>query len=137
MESDEIIRKAFPTAIDGYERRSVDAHLIAVAAYVDSLRARIEALGVEIDALRADDAVDVPEGPLMPAPVTPTLPVRKAAEAGPADAGLSDDPVSARLVASKLFLDGIDRDAIVDRLSSEYRLDDPGDLVDEVIEGLS
>jgi hypothetical protein len=50
---------------------------------------------------------------------------------------LSDDPVSARLAASKLHLDGLGRDEIVGRIVAGYRLDDPEGLVDEVIEGLS
>lgn len=137
MDKEDIVRCDFPGSPDGYDRRSVEAHLSAVAAHVDALNARIEALGIEIEAIRTDHAAEAPELSPISAPPDPATKVRPAAESGAVDPGLSDDSVSARLVASKLFLDGTDRDAIVDRLSSEYRLDDPGALVDEVIEGLS
>lgn len=142
MESEEITRTDFPVSPDGYDRRAVDAHLAAVAAQVEALRARIEALGVEIEALREDAPASAPvgTGSTAPVPARPVPPAGHEVEAGERGGGvgdLSDDPVSARLVVSKMHLDGMGREEIIDRLGAGYRLEDPEVLVDEVIEGLS
>lgn len=132
MDREEIIRGDFPGSSDGYDRRSVDAHLSAVAAYVDALNARVAALGVEIEAIRGADRTRPQPGPVAVAPEAP-----RRDESHPADGGRSEDQVSARLVVSKLHLEGTGRDEIVDRIVADYSLEDPQGLVDEVIEGLS
>ena len=118
------------------------SELEAVAAQVEALRARIEALGVEIEALREDAPASAPvgTGSTAPVPARPVPPAGHEVEAGERGGGvgdLSDDPVSARLVVSKMHLDGMGREEIIDRLVAGYRLEDPEVLVDEVIEGLS
>jgi hypothetical protein len=140
MDRDEITRSDFPMAPDGYERRSVDAHLLAVAAFVDALRVRVDALGVEIEALRGgglDPGQPAPGGDRPEPTEATTGPVDPPPDGNTEGQELSDDPVSARLAASKLHLDGLGRDEIVGRIVAGYRLDDPEGLVDEVIEGLS
>lgn len=132
MDREDIVRDDFPGSSDGYDRTSVDAHLSAVAAFVDALNARVEALGVEIEAIRRIDQVRPQADPPMGAPEAP-----REAEGPSGDRERSDDPVSARLVVSKLHLEGKGRDAIVGRIVADYRLEDPEGLVDEVIEGLS
>lgn len=132
MEREEIERRDFPTVGEGYDRASVEAHLAAVAAVVEALRARVDALGVEIEAIRRSTPTPDPEGgvrDVVPGEVpVPDRPDRE---------DRSEDPVSARLLASKLHLDGLGREEIIARISSGYRLEDPDALVDEVIEGLS
>ena len=136
------MRSDFPITREGYDRRSVDAHLAAVAAQLDALEARIEALGIEMETLRAVG----PETPSGGAEGTPVEPAGSTGPEGegastdgerPANMELSDDPVSARLVASKMYLDGMGREEMIARLGATHRLEDPERLVDEVIEGLS
>lgn len=141
MEREEITRSDFPTTREGYDRRSVDAHLEAVAAHVDALTARIGALGIEMETLRATGS-SIPsgvEGSLVVSGGSGRQEVegRPPAATGPPNPNLSDDPVSARLVVSKMHLDGTGRDEIIERLGATHRLEDPERLVDEVIEGLS
>ncbi len=119
MEHDEIVRTDFPVSPDGYERRSVEAHLEAVAAAVAALEARITAMTVERAALA--EGADVPDEEGEPAGSS-------TATASPADV-----EVAARLVALKLVLDGAPRDEVVASVEREFSLDDPGALVDEVI----
>lgn len=139
MEREEIARSDFPKATDGYDRRAVDAHLAAVAAFADALQARIVALGVEIDALRGSVPEEDRNGAAVPE-ATVAADIRADARPEPEnlDSGdRSDDPVAARLVVSKLHLEGADREEIIARIVSGYRVEDPEGLVDEVIEGLS
>jgi hypothetical protein len=132
MDREDIVRDDFPGSSDGYDRPSVDAHLSAVAAYVDALKARVEALGVEIEAIRDAGQVRSQTDSRAVAPGA-----AREDEGPTADRDRSEDLVSARLVVSKLHLEGSGRDEIVGRIVAEYRLEDPEDLVDEVIEGLS
>lgn len=142
MEREEITRTDFPASPDGYDRRAVDAHLTAVAAQVEALRARIGALGVEIEALRGDAPSSAPvgTGSAPPEPARPVPPAGHEVQAGESSDGVGDlsgDPVSARLVVSKMYLDGLGREEILNRLVATHRLEDPESLVDEVIAGLS
>ena len=117
MDRDQIERSDFPPAPDGYDRASVDAHLAAVAATVEALEARVHALGVEIEAVR--------RGAAPPAPTIEEPASESAHEVEAVSAELPADPVSARLLASKLCLDGLGRDEIVAKVSAAFRLDDP------------
>ena len=119
MEHDEIVRTDFPVAPDGYERRSVEAHLEAVAAAIAALEARIAAMTVERAALA--EGADAPSEESEPA------------NASVATASPADVEVAARLVALKLVLDGAPRDEVLASIEQEFSLDDPGGLVDEVI----
>jgi len=79
MERDELIRSDFPLAHGetGFDRASVTAHLIAVAAEVAALESRIAALEVERGALwRRLEQVDPEEAPVgsQAAPFTRTAP---------------------------------------------------------------
>ncbi len=162
MERDRLVRNDFPKAhgSEGFDIDSVGAHLAAVAAHVAALEARITALEVERDKLRdqLEDArahEDGPSGLPEPGPdpleslpgLDPKEPVEKASdplenlsgldpkepEPAPADA----DEVAARLLASKLALEGKSRDTIVMQLAAEHEVSDPGAIVDDVLARLA
>lgn len=151
MNHDQVARRDFPAANDGYDRASVDAHLEAVAAQLTALEARINSYEVEREALRrqtmagaqpadveviSEAAAPGPEPATSapPEPITPTAPgVPKAQPPGiPAQ-----DEVSARLIATKMALDGAERDKIRARLEETYELEDVDALLDDVIERVS
>jgi len=142
---DQIVRSDFPSAGDGYDRPSVDAHLEAVAALTAALEAQIKALEVECDALRRQNEQSVtrarqasvvapdPEPALETEPETePEMP-----EAGPVEPAQPDDEVSARLVATRLALEGVEREQIREKLEATYDLDDADSLIDDVLERLA
>lgn len=152
MNREQIIRDDFPTRGDGYDRLSVDAHLAAVAAWAAALEAQITALQVERDALRRaapDPAQDTftpaPEPPdptPEPAAPDPTLepaqpePIAVETER-PLKASRSGDEVSARLVATRLALEGVEREQIREKLEATYDLEDADSLIDDVLERLA
>jgi hypothetical protein len=121
MDRQEIVKKDFPVVPDGYDRRSVEAHLEAVAATVAALEARLAALAVEREART---------GAVRPAAASdpPARDAEPSEESSPEDA-----EVAARLVALKLVLDGTPRDEVITRVAREFDLEDPGAVVDEVI----
>ncbi len=149
MNRDEITREDFPPGKDGYDRLSVDAHLAAVAAWTAALEAQINALRVERDALRRQ-AQDVPPAeqaqPVEQAPSVDAEPSgpeqlnesedRTDPEPSAEPDDRSEDEVSARLVATRLALEGAERDQIMEKLDAAYELDDTGSLVDDVLERL-
>jgi hypothetical protein len=159
MEREQITRDDFPEAGDGYDRASVDAHLVAVAAWAAALEAQVDALEVERDALRRRRAgVVLPDpgdsGAELPStgavPVSADVPADAPEPAGESHPGASpdhgppadsatpgDDEVSARLVATRLALEGSERDDIVSRLAEAYELEDPRTLVDDVLTRLA
>lgn len=156
MERDHLVRDDFPKAhgSEGFDVDSVGAHLAAVAAHVAALEARITALEVERDTLRRQlaDARDHEEDPSgLPDPGPDPLEdlgseVEKApVEELPADpepdegagAAPGEDEVAARLLASKLAMEGKGRDTIVMQLAAEHEVDDPGALVDDVLSHLA
>jgi hypothetical protein len=138
---EQVTRNDFPADGDGYDRASVDAHLSAVAAWTAALEAQIAALEVEREALRRNAAPPAAGLPRQPEPADPTRaePARVEPEtpvsepAGPDAEEGSQDEVSARLVATKMALDGANRDAIVAHLSASYDLADAGGVVDDVL----
>lgn len=146
MNREQITRDDFPAAGDGYDRPSVDAHLAAVAAWTAALEAQISSLEVERSALRRrpEDArqtgTEVDAGgavePEAPPPVgVQPVPTRPEGAVGPGVR--ADDEVSARLVATRLALEGSERDEIVARLTDSYELDDPVVLVEDVLARLA
>ncbi len=158
MEREQITRDDFPEAGDGYDRASVDAHLVAVAAWAAALEAQVDALEVERDALRrrrtgvalpepGDSEAELPS--TVAVPVSADVPADAPEPAGeshpgaspdhgpPADSATSGDEVSARLVATRLALEGSERDDIVSRLAEAYELEDPRTLVDDVLTRLA
>lgn len=164
MNRDQVTRQDFPLEKPGYDRASVDAHLVAVDALIAAAEAEVAALKVERDALRrpapAGDPPDVAPGNAS-LPRTESSP-RATAETGAAEAPVApepasdsggapgavpeaapgrpaagnDDEVSARLVATKLAMDGADREAIRERLESDYDLGDTDGLIDDLFERL-
>jgi len=142
MEREHLTRNDFPRAhgAEGFDVDSVGAHLAAVAAHVAALEARINALEVERDTLRrqleearasrpvaSDSAPEAPvEASTEPAPET----------AAPA-ASSNEDEVAARLMASKLALEGKERETILMKLAAEHDLEDPAALVDDVLAKLA
>lgn len=152
-------RSDFPAAADGYDRASVDAHLAAVAAQLTALEARIASFEVERDALRRQTATQTEptEAEVMseaatppggnPLPAGPAVSERTTeSETGePASPGAgvatpqppaspAEDEVSARLIATKMTMDGVDRETIRLRLADGYDLEDLDALLDDVIE---
>lgn len=125
MKRDRIVRDDFPAAGEGFDRASVTAHLAAVDAMVGALEAQISALELEHEVLRRQAAGAAQlETPSLAAPEPVTKPpVAPAA-----------DEVSARLVATKMTLDGADREEIRLKLSEGYLLDDLDALLDDIIE---
>ena len=129
MEPNEVVRADFPQAGEGFEKRSVVAHLEAVAAQLSALQARVRALEVELDAVRehgAPSAVEATEDPEERSAASPVVPP-------PAPSPTEDDLVAARLVATELILSGEEREQVITRIGSEYGIPDPAGLVDEVI----
>lgn len=126
MDRDDVVRTDFPESESGYDRATVVAHLEAVAAQIAALEARTRALEVQLEAVRTADASD---------PGNSSRQVPDASDAAPTDrsGGRAGDPVSARLVATELVLDGVERDQVIDRIEAEYDLTDVPGLVDEVI----
>ncbi|HTU13862.1 MAG TPA: hypothetical protein VMF31_01570 [Solirubrobacterales bacterium] len=130
MDAEQIKRTDFPGAAHGYDRASVDAHLAAVAAQVAALEARITSFEVERDALRREIAADA-----GPAEVEVISEAAAPAEPRPRpSSSKAEDEVSARLIATKMALDGTDRETIRVRLAGEYELEDLDALLDDVIE---
>ena len=130
MEPNEVVRADFPAAGDGFEKRSVVAHLEAVAAQLAALEARARALEVELDAVRGEART----GPnVEPTPEPAPDPAADAGTTGGGVEGGGSDPVAARLVATELALDGVERDRIVERIEADYGIPDAAGLVDEVI----
>jgi DivIVA domain-containing protein len=145
---DQVKRNDFPTAPDGYDRVSVDAHLAAVAAQLTALEARIAAFEVERDALRRQAAAGItpaeveviseaatpPNGNVVPHSSSE----RSAAPAGEPKpkppSSPAEDEVSARLIATKMAMDGQEREKIRLRLAEGYNVDDLDALIDDVIE---
>ena len=159
MNRDQITRDDFPDAQGGYDRASVDAHLAAVAAWTAALEAQIAALEVEREALRrsasqsAGQAAAAIEEPPVTGPPAPPEPAavggRLSAEPAPGNGGESggksefgadgdsgEDEVSARLMATRLALEGREPDEIVASLAETYELADPEALVADVLERL-
>ena len=126
MEPNEVVREDFPQAGEGFEKRSVVAHLEAVAAQLSALQARVRALEVELDAVREPGASPVAEAQGSREEELATEP-----SSGPSPT--ADDLVAARLVATELILSGEERDQVIDRIGNEYGVPDPAGLVDEVI----
>lgn len=162
MNRDQVTRRDFPEEDRGYDRASVDAHLVAVEALLAASEAEVAALKVERDALRLPArVVDPPavpgtfpeRGPATgagpgagggpatgagdePAPGDGSEPVAAAGGEAQAAAQASDDEVSARLVATKMVMDGAERESIRERLEREYDLSDTDGLIDDLFERL-
>lgn len=156
MEREHLVRDDFPRAhgTNGFDIDSVGAHLAAVAAHVAALEARIAALQVENDTLRTQlaDARDHEEGPSgLPEPGPDPLDglggeaAKAPVDELPADpepdegagAAPGEEEVAARLLATKLAMDGRSRDTIVMQLATEHDVDNPGGLVDDVLARLA
>ena len=129
MEPNEVVRADFPEAGEGFDKKSVVAHLEAVAAQLSALQARVRALEVELDAVRepgaspAIQATDASEEAKADSPADPP----------PAPSPSGEDLVAARLVATELVLSGEERGRVIARIETEYGIQDPAALVDEVI----
>jgi cell division septum initiation protein DivIVA len=137
---EEVIREDFPSAGDGYDRASVDAHLAAVSAAMNALEVQISGFEVERDALRRQAAVqsrpaDVEVISKRTATGTPARPY-ETAEHEIVEGTVDKDEVSARLIATKMALDGADRETIKQRLEA-YELEDVDGLLDDVLEKVS
>ncbi|MGK2956565.1 MAG: hypothetical protein ACSLFI_12975 [Solirubrobacterales bacterium] len=136
MNHDQVTRDDFPTTDDGYDRASVDAHLAAVAAAMNALEVQISGFEVERDALRRQAAAtsrpaDV-EVISKKAAVEAAARPYETAEHEIVEGTIDRGEVSARLIATKMAMDGEDRAAIRSRLEA-YDLDDADALVDDVI----
>ena len=137
MNHDQVARDDFPTADGGYDRASVDAHLAAVAAAMNALEVQIAGFEVERDALRRQAAAssrpaDVEVISKRTAAQTPARPY-ETAEHKIVEETTDKGEVSARLIATKMALDGEDRETIRKRLET-YDLPDTDALLDDVIE---
>ncbi len=156
MEREHLVRDDFPKAhgSQGFDVDSVGAHLAAVAAHVAALEARITALEVERDTLRRQlaDARAHEEGPsgLSDPGPDPLMNLgaeekKAAVDSLPADpepddaagAAPGEDEIAARLLATKLAMEGKSRDTIVMQLAAEHEIADPGALTDDVIARLA
>lgn len=156
MEREHLVRDDFPRAhgAEGFDIDSVGAHLAAVAAHVAALEARISALQVECETLRSQlaDARSHEDGPSgLPEPGPDPLQNlgaevdQTSAESLPADpepeeiVGVApgEDEVAARLLASKLAMEGKSRDTIIMQLAAEHEVGDPASLVDDVLARLA
>lgn len=134
MNREQITKGDFPFAEDGYDRASVDAHLEAVAAHTGALEARIKALEVEREALRrrsGESSAAVPNA--AAAEPSNEAPAGESPDGAPSG---DADEVSARLVATRLALEGTGREEIRAKLESGYELDDVDAVVDDVLERL-
>lgn len=154
MERQHLVRDDFPRAhgSEGFDVDSVGAHLAAVAAHVAALEARITALEIERDTLRRQlmDARAHEEGPSgLPDPGPDPL-ERATREPVPAEgqvvapesheaagAAPGEDEKAARLLATRLAMEGKSRDTIIMQLAAEHELTDPAALVDDVIARLA
>ncbi|MGB0120678.1 MAG: hypothetical protein WBP55_06985 [Solirubrobacterales bacterium] len=153
MNPDQIKRTDFPSAEHGYDRASVDAHLAAVAAQMTALEARINSFEVERDAMRRQvpaaagpTGAEVPSKAAVPgqedstatsiSPVTPPSSPPAAPKAREAGSG-ADEEVSARLIATKMALENVDRESIRKRLEDSYELEDVDALLADVLERVS
>lgn len=125
----------------GYDRASVDAHLVAVDALIAAAEAEVAALKVERDALRRPDSPDGRDEPADAATSPGTAPESDdgsgsaSGATGRSETG-GDEEVSARLVATKMAMDGADRSSIRERLEHDYELSDTGGLIDDLFERL-
>jgi len=156
MERDHLTRSDFPRAhgAEGFDIDSVGAHLAAVAAHVAALEARISSLELERDILRRqlEEARATEPGPSgLPEPgPDPLMNLGAEQEKAPVDSLPADpepdesagsapgeDEVAARLLASKLAMEGKSRDTIVMQLAAEHEIEDPGALVDDVLAHLA
>jgi len=156
MEREHLVRNDFPAAhgAAGFDADSVGAHLAAVAAHVAALEARITALEVERDKLRAqlDEAREHEDGPTgLPEPgpdplsqlggeetaaPVESLPADPEPDEAAGDAPGADE-VAARLLASRLAMEGKSRETIIMQLAAEHEIPDPGALVDDVLNRLN
>ena len=121
----------------GYDRASVDAHLVAVDALIAAAEAEVTALKVERDALRRPDSPDGRDEPADAAtsPGPDDGSGSASGATGRSETG-GDEEVSARLVATKMAMDGADRSSIRERLEHDYELSDTGGLIDDLFERL-
>ncbi|MBK8294667.1 MAG: DivIVA domain-containing protein [Solirubrobacterales bacterium] len=136
MNHDQVLRQDFPTADDGYDRASVDAHLAAVAAAMNALEVQISGFEVERDALRRQAAATSRQAEVeviskRTAAHTPARPY-ETAEHKIVEGTVNKGEVSARLIATKMALDGEDRETIKKRLET-YELENADALLDDVI----
>lgn len=142
MDRDQVTRRDFPAEGGGYDRASVDAHLVAVDALIAAAEAEVAALKVERDALRRPDSPDGRDEPADAATSPGTAPESDdgsgsaSGATGRPEAGGGDEEVSARLVATKMAMDGADRSSIRERLEHDYELSDTGGLIDDLFERL-
>jgi cell division septum initiation protein DivIVA len=143
---DQITKDDFPSSQAGYDRPSVDAHLQAVAALTAALEAQVKALEVERDALRrqvAEPPDRAPEetrphqAPAVPEPPAVESDRPAEPEATNGEPAQQDEEVSARLVATRLAMEGTGREQIREKLEQTYDLDDVDSLVDDVLERLA
>jgi hypothetical protein len=94
------------------------------------------------------DPAPEPEPPSIPEPTPPPdegtpptaanggsnqAPQRRRDSASLRSASKSDDSAGARLVAMNMALEGASRDQIVRKLETDYELDDPGAVADQVL----
>lgn len=114
---------------------TVDAHLRALAAEVDTLahagealRDRVQALRDELDAL----ALSLRPGEEKPPPAAPATPSAPAHPQTSAQVGGEQDLDGARLVALNMALEGQPRERTDAYLAERYRLSDRAKLLDEV-----
>lgn len=140
MNHDQVERQDFPEADGGYDRASVDAHLAAVAAAMNALEVQISGFEVEREALRRQTAAhsrpsDVEVISKRTASAIPARP-HETAEHKIVEDTPDKGEVSARLIATKMALDGADRETIRLRLGT-YELVDLDGLLDDVIERVS
>ncbi|MBK5233308.1 MAG: DivIVA domain-containing protein [Thermoleophilia bacterium] len=136
MNHDQVVRQDFPTADDGYDRASVDAHLAAVAAALNALEVQIAGFEVERDALRRQAAANSGQAEVeviskRAAAMVPARP-DETAEHKIVEETTDKNEVSARLIATKMAMDGEDRESIRQRLET-YQLPDTDALLDDVI----
>lgn len=137
MNHEEVVRDDFPRADAGYDRASVDAHLAAVSAAMNALEVQVSGFEVERDALRRQAAASSRQGDVeviskraaAGAPARPYETAEHEIAEGTPDKG----EVSARLIATKMALDGADREEIRRRLEV-YGLEDVDALLDDVLE---
>jgi cell division septum initiation protein DivIVA len=146
MNREQIARNDFPSAPDGYDQPSVDAHLEAAAALVAALEAQVKALQIECDAVRRQletaprDTLSAPQARPLAASDKPADEAKR--EAPPAaskgdGSTHSDEEVSARLVATQLALDGADRERIRAKLDGSFDLKNVDSLIDDVLARLA
>ncbi len=136
MNHDQVVRDDFPTDDGGYDRASVDAHLAAVAAAMNALEIQVAGFEVERDALRRQAAASSrpAENEVISKRAAAESPVHyETAEHEIVEGTENKGEVSARLIATKMAMDGEEREAIRARLEA-YELEDPDGLVDDIIE---